>query len=172
MERIPQIDVADWALLDVHDDVASLQALDEYYPIPVRFDARHRSDYIDVNVIDPQSWLAEMGPATLRVDGSRFGLRQSSRSLPIAAAGKYTVMTAEPTTEMVLEVDGVALDVIEAGYLGVSHQAPPVTGGHSQTCLIWLLSGMHGVREVVLEVTSSSTHAMAGAIGGHSAGIR
>jgi hypothetical protein len=131
LDRVPHLDDddADWALLDVHGDVAAFQALDEYYPIPVRIDASHRSNFIEATVEDPQGWLPQFGGGTLRIEGFRFGLRQTSTSLPVPSANIYQISICEPTTQMVLEVNGVVLDGVDGGFIGVSDTAPPVTGG-------------------------------------------
>jgi len=126
---VPQDFDADFALLDMRDDVAAFEALDQYFVVPVHARAKHRGSHITVTVSDPQGWLSSFTAATIRVDGRRFGLRQSASTLPISGAGTYDIPIYESAAETALEADGILLDVSGGEFIGVSQSVPPISGG-------------------------------------------
>jgi hypothetical protein len=129
LSRVPALTEVDWELLNLRDDVAAFEALDEYYLIPVRIEARHRSSSIDVEVADPDGWLPAMNGGTLRTEGYRFGLRQTASTIQVQGAGHYVVPLNEPSTETVLEADGIALDVSGGWFIGAPQNVAPISGG-------------------------------------------
>jgi hypothetical protein len=127
--KTPEDFDADFALLDMRDDVTSFEALDQYFPIPVRAGSKHRGSHITVTVTDPENWLRTFAAATIRVDGRRFGLRQSARTQQITGAGIYEIPVSESSAETALEADSILLDVSGGYFIGVPPSVPPISGG-------------------------------------------
>jgi len=130
VSRLPNLDEADWALLDPRSDVSSFEALDELYPIPVRVRVTHRGISLSVVVSDADGWLPALGGANLRVEGYRFGLRQSASIMSIPSAGQYDIPLHDPSAETLLEANGIALDVSGGSFIGVTTVVPPISGGN------------------------------------------
>jgi hypothetical protein len=129
VSRLPVLDEADWTLLDPRNDVSSFEALDELYPIPVWVHVTHRGSFMSAVVSDPQGWLPALGGGNLRVEGHRFGLRQSAFMMPIPKAGTYDIPLHDPAAETLLEAKGIALDMSGGWFVGVEAVVPPISGG-------------------------------------------
>ena len=129
VSRLPVLDEADWALLDPRNDVSSFEALDELYPIPVRVEVTHRGSFLSAVVSDVDGWLPALGGGNLRVEGYRFGLRQSASIIPIPKAGCYDIPLYDPAAETLLEANGIALDVSGGWFVGVTAVVPPISAG-------------------------------------------
>jgi hypothetical protein len=129
LAKTPQDLDADFALLEMRDDVTSFEALDQYFLVPARAGSKHRGSHISVTVIDPEAWLPTFGSATIRIDGRRFGLRQSARTRQITGAGTYEIPVSESAAETALEADGILLDVSGGYFIGVPPSVPPISGG-------------------------------------------
>ena len=129
VSRLPVLDEADWALLDPRSDVSSFESLDELYPVPVRVQVSHRGSFLSAVISDMQGWLPTLGGGNLRVEGYRFGLRQSAFTMSIPAAGKYDIPLHDPAAETLLEVKGIALDVSGGSFIGATAVVPPISGG-------------------------------------------
>lgn len=129
VSRLPDLDEADWGLLDPRNDVSSFESLDELYPVPVRVHVTHRGSSLSAVVSDVDGWLPALGGGHLRVEGYRFGLRQSAVIMPIPKDGKYDIPLHDPGAETLLEAKGIALDVSGGWLVGVTAAVPPISGG-------------------------------------------
>ncbi len=128
--RLPVLDEADWTLLDPRNDVSSFEALEEFYPVPVWVHVTHRGGFLSAIVSDPQGWLPALGGGNLRVEGYRFGLRQSAFMMAVPKAGTYNIPLHDPAAETLLEARGIALDVSGGSFIGVTSVVPPISGGN------------------------------------------
>lgn len=129
LAKIPHDLDADFALLDMRDDVTSFEALDQYFLIPVRARSKHRGSHVSVSVTDTEGWLPSFTAATIRVEGRRFGLRQSARIVQITGSGTYEIPVSESAAEIALEADGILLDVSGGYFIGVPPSVSPISGG-------------------------------------------
>jgi hypothetical protein len=129
VSRLPVFDEADWGLLDPRNDVSSFESLDELYPVPVRVHITHRGSSLSAVVSDVDCWLPALGGGHLRVEGYRFGLRQSAVIMPIPKDGKYDIPLHDPGAETLLEAKGIALDVSGGWFVGVTAVVSPISGG-------------------------------------------